>query len=263
VRPLARGSSRGLALAARNLSYRYPGADRDALRDVSLTVAAGERVAIVGTEGAGESTLLAVLTGLLPTYEGALTYDGVSARDVDLGEVRAGIAVARSELDLFDGTLEENVSLGRPQVGPAEVLAALDRVQLSELVQALPDGLRTRVGGGTRLPSSVSRKIVLARTLAGRPRLLAFDEFFHHLDPDYKRSAVATVTASDAGWSVLAVSHDPLFLAHCDRIYVLEDGRVTRSGTYDELLEDPYFCGVVRAPFVRAAGAASLAGSAS
>jgi ABC-type bacteriocin/lantibiotic exporter with double-glycine peptidase domain len=251
----------GLAVTARNLSYRYQGAERHALRGVSITVGAGERVAITGTEGAGESTLLGVLTGSLTSFEGALTYDGVSARDAELADVRAEIAVARAELDLFDGTIEENVALGRPGVGAAEVLAALERVQLAELVHALPDGLRTRVGDAARLPLSVERKIVLARTLAGRPRLLAFDEFFHQLDPVYKQTTVDMLTAPDAPWSIIAVSHDPVFLSRCHRIYVLEHGRVARSGSYDELAGDPYFRSVVQSHPVRAANAPSLVGA--
>lgn len=254
---------RGLALAARALSYRYPGADRYALRDVSLTVGAGECVGITGTEGAGESTLLRVLTGVLPGYEGALTYDGLSARDLPPADLRERTGVARSELELFDGTIEENVSLGRPHVGTAEVVAALDLVQLGDVVQTLPNGLRTRVGGGARLPANVERKIALARALAGRPRLVVFEEFFHHLDPVYKRMLVRLLREPGAGWSVLAVSHDPVFLAECDRIYLLKDGRVSRSGSYEQLLDDPHFCGVVQAQRARGGAPAPLAGAAS
>ena len=254
----------GLGVTARALSYRYPGSERHALRDVSLVVRPGECVGITGTEGAGESTLLRVLTGLLPSYEGALAYDGVSARDVSPADVREWIGLARSELDLFDGTIEENVSLGRPHVTTADVIAALDLVQLSDVVQTLPEGLRTRVGGATKLPSSVERKIVLARALAGRPRLVAFEEFFHHLDPVYKQMVVRLLKDPAAGWSVVAVSHDPVFLAECDRIYVLKDGRVSSAGTFDELLDDPYFRGVVQAQRARRGAVATpLAGAAS
>jgi ABC-type bacteriocin/lantibiotic exporter with double-glycine peptidase domain len=255
---------RGLGITARGLSYRYPGAGRYALRDVSLTVRPGECVGITGTEGAGESTLLRVLTGVLPSYEGALAYDGVSARDLPPAELRERVGVARSELELFEGSIEENVSLGRPHVTTADVIAALALVQLADVVQTLPEGLRTRVGGAAKLPSGVERKVALARALAGRPRLLIFEEFFHHLDPVYKRMVVQILKDPAAGWSILAVSHDPVFLAECDRIYVLEDGRVARSGTYDALLADPYFRGIVQAQRVRlGSGTPPLAGAAS
>jgi ABC-type bacteriocin/lantibiotic exporter with double-glycine peptidase domain len=211
-------------------------------------------VGVTGTEGAGESTLLRVLTGLLPSYEGALAYDGASARDVPPAEVREWIGIARSELDLFEGTIEENVSLGRPHVTTADVIAALALVQLSDVVQTLPEGLRTRVGGAAKLPASVERKIVLARALAGRPRLVAFEEFFHHLDPVYKQMVVRLLKDPAAGWSVVAVSHDPVFLAECDRIYVLKDGGVSISGSFDELLDDAYFRAVVQAQRARSGG---------
>ena len=243
--PAARGGTHGLKVVARGLSYRYPGSTRQVLRDVDLCVGAGECVGITGVEGAGASTLLGVLTGLLPSYEGALTYDGLSARDVDARLVREQIAPVASAVELFDGTIEENVSMGRAEVTPADVHAAIERVGLAELVQTLPGGVRTRVGAASRLTPSAERKIVLARALAGAPRLVVFDHFFHHLDPAYKRTLIRTLTEPGAGWSVLAVSHDPVFLAACDRIYVLDAGRVVRSGSYEELLDDPLFAGVV------------------
>jgi ABC-type bacteriocin/lantibiotic exporter with double-glycine peptidase domain len=189
-----------------------------------------------------------VLTGLLPSYGGTLAYDNVSARDLHRGQLRELIAVNESEVTLFSGTLEENVSLGRPGVTVNHVLRAIEEVGLSESVQRLPDGLATRIGAdASRLPSNVERKIALARSLAGRPRLLVFDEFFHHLEPAYKRQVIDRCIDCPAPWTVLGVSHDPVFLAACHRIYVLGDGRFIREGTYDELLTDPYFNGVLLA----------------
>ena len=252
----------GLEVVARGLSYCYPGAGRSVLHEVDLRVGAGECVGITGVEGSGASTLLGVLTGLLPSYEGALTYDGLSARDVDTRLVREQIAPVASGLDLFDGTIEENVSMGRAQVGPADVQAAIERVGLAQLVQTLPDGLRTAVGARSRLTPSAERKILIARALAGAPRLVVFDHFFHHLDPAYKRTLIRTLTEPAARWSVLAVSHDPVFLAACDRIYVLDAGRVVRSGSYEELLDDPLLAGVLGgqpAQLVAAGGGAGRA----
>lgn len=260
--PAAHGGARGLEVVARGLTYRYPGSSRPVLREVDLRVGAGECVGITGMEGSGASTLLGVLTGLLPSYEGALTYDGLSARDVDTRLVREQIAPVASELELFDGTIEENVSMGRAEATAADVHAAIERVGLAELVQTLPDGVRTRVGAASRLTPSAERKIILARALVGVPRLVVFDHFFHHLDPAYKRTLIRTLTEPGARWSVLAVSHDPVFLAACDRIYVLDAGQVVRSGNYEGLLDDPLFAGVVggrQAQLVGGAGGVAAA----
>jgi ABC-type bacteriocin/lantibiotic exporter with double-glycine peptidase domain len=239
---------RGMSLAARRITYAYPGTAHPVLHGVDLRVEAGECVGITGVAGSGGSTLLAVLSGLLPQFEGALTFDGVSARDVDLRLVREQIAFVESHFELFEGTIEENVSLGRPEVTAADVLEAVERVGLTEMVQTLPLGLRTPVGAASRLPTNAERKIALARALVARPRLLVFDHVFHHLEPAYKRTLLRAITDRAAGWSVLAVSHDPNFLEECDRVYVLDEGRVVRCGRYAELLDDPRFVAAVGDP---------------
>jgi ABC-type bacteriocin/lantibiotic exporter with double-glycine peptidase domain len=237
----------GIEVRARGLAYTYPGATRPALERVTLTVGAGQRIAITGTEGAGESTLLAVVAGLLPSFEGALDLDGVSARDADPAALRHRIGLVEQAPRLFDGTVHENVAVGRPWVTDADVRWALDLAGVSDFVRALPDGLRTRVGAGARLPSQVARKLALARALAGRPALLLFDEFFHHLEPVFKRDLLARLFRRDAGWTVIAVSHDPVVLAACDHVYVLADGRVVRDGAFEHLVADPELGGLMSA----------------
>jgi ABC-type glutathione transport system ATPase component len=112
-------------------------------------------------------------------------------------------------------------------------------------MRALPQGLATRIGGAVQLPATISRRIVLARCIAGRPALLAFDEFFDALEPLVKRQVLDVVCSTDAPWGVIAVTHDPAFLAACDRIILLREGRVEREGSYDQLRKDPYFRTVV------------------
>ena len=233
----ARATPAGMAVSAHALAYRYPGARRYALRGVELTVRPGERVALTGAEGAGESTLLGVLAGLLPSYEGALVYDGASARDLHPGVLRDAVALCGPTAELLDGTVEENITLGRPRVSFDDVQWALGRAGLADWVRGLPAGLRTPVEAeGDRLPSHVRWKLVLARALAGRPKLLLFDEFFHHLDPESKEDIIRTVTDPAAGWTVIAASHDPLFIGACARVCVLDGGRIVRQGAPGEML---------------------------
>ncbi|MDF1505111.1 ATP-binding cassette domain-containing protein [Roseisolibacter sp. H3M3-2] len=238
---------RGSAVEARGLTYAYPGAPAPAVADVALRVAPGERVAITGAEGSGESTLLALLAGLRPGFEGALTIDGVSARDLDAEALRRRVGYVEQDPHLFDGTLAENVSVGRAHVGDAEVRRAIELAGLADDAAALPRGLRTPVGAGAALPSHVARKLALARAVAGGPSLLLFDEFFHHLEPVFKRELLERLLRRDAGWTVVAVSHDPVYLAACDRIYVLAEGRVAREGTFESLLADAGFAARMKA----------------
>lgn len=245
--PVAR--PRGVAVEARGLAYRYPGQAGAALRDLTLDVRPDERIGLVGSEGAGASTLLRVLAGLLPSYHGALAFDGVSARDMDRGARHAAVGLVRPFPELFDGTLEENVAIGRAHLATADVAAAIEIAGLRDYVRALPDGLRTRVVRSA-LPSNALRKLALARAIAGRPRLLLLDEFFHHLEAEYKRGLLARILDRDAGWTVIAASHDPAFLSACDRVLLIDEGRVIAEGTYDLLHEELSTRGLLRASTV-------------
>ena len=240
--------ARGMALEASALAYRSPGNREDTLQGVTLHVRAGERVALVGSEGAGTSTLLRVLAGLLPSFRGSLAVDGVSMRDVDQAALRDAVALVGPAPMLIEGTIEDNVSLGRPGVTSSSVAAALELAGLRDHVRALPDGLRAAVGSGdARVPSNIVRKIVLARALAARPRLLLFDDFFHHLEPTYKRRLIERLLDRRAGLTIVAASHDPVFLAACDRVLLLDGGRIVAEGTYDGLRGELAERGLLRA----------------
>ena len=255
--PLPARASRGRELVVRDLAFQYPGSSHRALDGVTFAVQPGEIVAFTGAEGAGGSTLLQVLAGLLPGYQGAVALDGVSLRDAEHATLRREVALIEPIAELLDASLEENVTLGRAHVTPDDVRWALDVAGLAPAVHALPHGLETRVGGGVRLPSHLQRKLALARAVAGRPSVLLFDEFFHHLEPRVRRDALARLLGPEATWTIIAASHEPAYLASCDRIYVLEEGRLARQGTLAELLGDPVFAGLLRATDALPAHAAS------
>jgi ABC-type bacteriocin/lantibiotic exporter with double-glycine peptidase domain len=235
----------GLALAARGLTYRYlPGA-APAVRDVSLAVAPGERVGITGYEGSGQTTLLKIVAGLLDGYEGALSADGVPLRDLDRAGYRDAVGQLLSPTDLFDGTVEENVAVGRTHVTPHDVLRALERVGLAEWIQAQPGGLGTPItNGGRGLPTHVVSQLLVAQAIVGRPRLVVVDDYYQNVEPDHRRRLVDCLTRRDggeAGWTLLLVSHDPAFLSACDRVLLLEEGRVARDGPFQQLVAESPF----------------------
>ncbi len=237
------GDARGLALAVRKLTFAYPGNAHRVLDAISLSIQPGERVAITGAEGAGESTLLAVIGGLFEDYAGAITYDDVSLRELDRMRAREQVGHCGSSTSLFEGTLEENVALGRSWVRTEDVLEAVATVGILEWVQEQPNGLQTAIlSGGRGIPSQVARKLELARCLAGRPRLLLLDDVFDVLDPPSKRDLMRRLMDRDARWTLLTVSHDAQVLAACDRVIVLRDGVVAATGTFEALRQaDPYF----------------------
>jgi ABC-type bacteriocin/lantibiotic exporter with double-glycine peptidase domain len=242
--------SAGLRLAARGLTYRYlPGA-APAVREVSLSVSPGERVGITGYEGSGQTTLLKILAGLLDGYEGAVSVDGVPLRDLDRAGYRDAVGQLLSPTDLFDGTVEENVSVGRTHVTPHDVLRALERVGLAEWIQAQPAGLRTPItNGGRGLPTHVVSRLLVAQAIVGRPKLVVVDDYYQNVEPDCRQQLVDCLTSreGDAEWTLLLVSHDPAFLSACDRVLLLEEGRVASDGPFESIVaESPFLQRLVR-----------------
>jgi ABC-type multidrug transport system fused ATPase/permease subunit len=229
----------GLALRTRGLTYRYaPGAE-PAVHDVTLDIAPGERVGIAGYEGSGQTTLLKLFAGLLDDYEGSVAVNGVPLRDLDQVMLRDAVGQLLSPTDLFDGTVEENISVGRAHVTSHEVLRALDRVGLTDWVQALPQGLRTPIlNDGRALPTHVVARLLVAQAVAGRPRLVVVDDYYQNVEPEGRQQLVQCLTDRSEPWTLLLVSHDPHFLAACDRVLVLEAGRVLREGPFDQLVNE-------------------------
>ncbi len=230
----------GIAIAATGLHYQYPAAERPALSALTFRVAPGERVAITGPDGSGESTLLGVLASVLPGFSGTVTLDGITLRDLDPASMRDRIGFVRDESELFEGTIEENITLGRRGIGPHEALAALVAVGAAEAVQAMPQGLRTVIATDARgLPSTLRVRLLIARAIVARPRLLLVDEVLATVEPAAQRELIAVLTDRDAPWTLLVVSHTRALLEAVDRVLVLQDGALHAEGHWSTLARDP------------------------
>ena len=229
-------SQAGLAIVARGLTFTYPDQHSPTLADIELDIRPGDRIAITGVDGSGQTTLLRLLGALHDGFEGTLTYDGVTLRSMNRAALREQIGQVLSTTDLFDGTIEDNISVGRRFVDRAAVLKALRDVDVDDVVQSLPDGIRSTItNGGANLSAAVASKLLVAQGIVGKPRLLLLDDFFQNLDDVYRARLIALLTDRSTPYTVVAVSHDPEFLAACDQIIVMEGGRIRQRGTYREL----------------------------
>ena len=159
---------------------------RDVLVDFNLTVEPGERVRVVGSHGSGKSTLVELLYGLRAPTMGRIELDGVDFREISLESLRSQMAVVKG-IEMIEGTIEENVSMGRPEVSGADVRAALEAVGMIDEIRELVDGMATVVSStGGPLSSGLARRLMLARAIAGKPRLLILDDFLDDLDSDVR-----------------------------------------------------------------------------
>jgi ATP-binding cassette subfamily C protein len=211
------------SLALDQVSVEYEG--RPVLDRVSLEAEAGRITAIVGASGAGKTTILDLITGLVQPTAGCVRADGVPLPELDLDAWRAGIGYVPQEMFLLHDTVRVNVTLGDPAVSEADLEQALRDAGAWEVVGALPEGVETIVGErGTLLSGGQRQRIAIARALVHRPRLLLFDEATAALDAENEMAVWDATRRLRDRVTVIAISHQPALLDVADRVYRLEGG---------------------------------------
>ena len=239
----------GDAIRCQAVAFAYPGRAEGALHGLDLTIAPGERLALIGPTGAGKSTLLALLLGFAAPDEGAITVPAgprgapTPLTDLDLSAWRAGIAWVPQRPHLMAGSLADNVRLARPDATQDEVAAAGSRAGLDGLVAELPQGWATDVGeDGGRLSVGQRRRVALARAWLREATLVLLDEPTAGLDPASEAHVVAAVGALARDRTVVTVTHRLALAERADRVAVVADGRVAQSGPPEALAarEGPY-----------------------
>lgn len=227
----------GYSIDIKELKYRYPATESYVLRGIDLHIKAGEKICIAGPGGAGKTTLTNIIAGLHSGFEGIVTINNYSLRDMDIRHLRDRIAKNISPEDLFDGTIMENITLGSATRTVDDALNAVREVKVADDINRLPDGLNTRiVSGGKGLSSSFIHRLILARCLAKKPALIILNDFFSGLKRQDKLDLLHSVANKHHPWTLIAVSNDPLVMAACDRVVLLHEGAISDQGPFDELL---------------------------
>ena len=220
--PLPDPTIHGVRLTCKDLSFSYPDST-PVFENFNLEITPGEKIAIFSETITGKTTLARVLAGLTAPTSGVIRYNGVDLRDLDMASLNTcrGL-VLDSQLSLFAGTLEENITLGRSAIPYSDILWALRFVEMEEEADALPLGLKTpvRVQGKVFTTSQVLR-ILVARAIVSRPQILIFDGTLHALVPIIRETILRRLCSKEETWSVIFVSNDPTLTAHVDRRLVL------------------------------------------
>jgi ABC-type bacteriocin/lantibiotic exporter with double-glycine peptidase domain len=211
------GDPAGVLLELRDVSFAYPGG-RELLSGLNVKVPAGGRLALSGAQGSGCSTLLDLVSAMREPTGGTLLVDGLDLRSWDLEAYRCQAMVLRSQ-DILSASLMDNLRLGRPDITLGQVQAALTEVGLLSDVLAMPDGLSTKlVTGGLPLSSRQRNRLLIARALLHRPRLLVIDEFLDGMDPENTTHLVDLVMAPERPWTLLLATRDPQLLRRCPTV---------------------------------------------
>jgi ATP-binding cassette subfamily C protein len=216
--------------------FGYPGG-AEVLHGVDLRIEAGQRVALVGSTGAGKSTLAAVAAGILQPAAGSASIGGMPVALMDPALLRSQVAIISQETHVFAGPLVEDLRLARPGATGDEVDAALAVVGAADWVRALPDGVHTVVGeGGHELTAARAQQVALARLVLADPAIAILDEATAEAGSFGARDLEDSALAATAGRTTLVVAHRLTQARSADRVVVLEDGRVAQEGSHDELL---------------------------
>ncbi|WP_218014081.1 ABC transporter ATP-binding protein [Rubellimicrobium roseum] len=225
----------------RNVTYQYPTADRPGLSDISLRIPARSTLGIVGSTGAGKSTLVDVLLGLLEPTDGAILIDGAPLTKESVRAWQDRIGYVPQNIFLSDATIYENIAfgLGLDELDTSRVQACARAAKVSDFVESLPDGYRTRVGErGVRLSGGQLQRIGIARALYDKPDVIILDEATSALDNLTEAEVMQTINSLPGDRIIIMIAHRLTTVKGCDQILVLHRGQATGLGSYQELLAD-------------------------
>jgi ATP-binding cassette subfamily B protein len=225
------------AIELEHVSFRYPGSTQAVLEDISLSIPAGERLAVVGPTGAGKSSLAKLIARLYDPVAGSIRFAGIDLRDASTRSLRERIVVVAQEGFLFNTSIRENVRVGRAEATDLEVEAALAEIGVLERFRAFPEGLDTLVNErGSRLSAGEKQLVSLARAALRDAALLVLDEATSSLDPGTERLVEHAMRKLMAGRSTLVIAHRLSTASHADRVAVVEAGRLSEVGVPSELI---------------------------
>lgn len=219
-----------------NVSYNYPDSNEPVLKDVSLQIKAGKKIAILGRSGTGKSTLLKLLTGALRPVNGQVILNGEQARTDFLSKY---ISVLNQKPHLFDTTIGNNVRIGKPEANDEEIWKALEKAQLAPHIASLPDGLQTKMHEmGKRFSGGERQRVAFARTLMQETPIIVLDEPTIGLDPKTELALIETMFSATEEKTVIWITHHLVGIEHVDEVIFLDSGQIAMQGSHEQLLKE-------------------------
>ncbi len=229
--------SKPFSIDITGLKYKENGLQKYLLHGVDLQIKPNEKICLAGTGGSDRSVMTHILAGLYHEFEGGVTVNGYSLRDLDLTHYRNRIGKNFSPDDLFEGTLIDNITVGRPSQSVHQVIKALEEVGIWKEVATWPDGLSTLISsGGKGLSESFLHRLILARCISKKPGLLIVNDYFHDLSKSERKKLAQHLVDPIQTWTLIMVSNDPAFMQSCDRVILMNEGKIVATGRYEDLL---------------------------
>jgi ATP-binding cassette subfamily B protein len=237
VTPIRPGTVHG-HLELSGVEFRYPGAERPVLQDISLVGRPGETTAVIGSTGTGKTTLLNLIPRLMDATQGTVKVDGVDVRDLDPAVLARAVGLVPQKPYLFAGTVASNLRYGNPDATDEELWHALEVAQGKDFVEAMAEGLEAPIAqGGTNVSGGQRQRIAIARMLVHKPEIYLFDDSFSALDYATDAALRRALVPETADATVVIVAQRVSTIRGADRIIVLDEGRVVGTGTHHELMD--------------------------
>ncbi|UTA68363.1 ABC transporter ATP-binding protein [Emticicia sp. 21SJ11W-3] len=235
------------------VGFEYPSrADVSVLKDVSIEVKSGEKIALVGQSGAGKSTLVQLLMKMYPLTKGQILIDGKDIATQDVTELRSNIAIVPQEVMLFGGTIFENIAYGKPGATEAEVFEAARKANAYDFITSFPEKFQTIVGErGVKLSGGQRQRVAIARAILKDPSILILDEATSALDSESEKLVQDALDELMKNRTTIIIAHRLATIRNVDTIYVLKDGRIAELGSHDELIlkEEGIYANLVKLQF--------------
>jgi len=222
-----------------NVHFSYPQRkDIEILKGISLKASKNETIALVGSSGAGKSTISSLLLNYYSIQEGAILFDGVNIKDIDSEHLRSQLAIVPQEVILFAGTIEENIAFGRPDANEAEIIEAAKQANALEFINSFPEGLKTQVGDrGIQLSGGQKQRIAIARAILKNPTILILDEATSALDSESERLVQDALDKLMVGRTSFVIAHRLSTIRKANKILVLNHGEIAEQGTHEDLIQ--------------------------
>jgi ABC-type bacteriocin/lantibiotic exporter with double-glycine peptidase domain len=218
---------KGLSISLGRLSYRYPDETNDTLQDIDLDIPACQTVLLTGKNGSGKSTLLHIIAALLDTTQGTLTFNNLPVGNIDATSLRTITGNCFTQDQIFEGSIIENISLGREGVTYNDVIWAVQHVNLEDFVKNQPQGYETLLNPlGSKLPSNILYKILIARGIVHRPKLVLIEDVFGKFTKHDRESILRFLTSKQNGWTLIVASSDNHYEKFFERTIILNDGKI-------------------------------------
>ncbi len=225
-------------ISVQNVTFKYPGTDKNVLENISMRIPSGKRIAIVGESGAGKSTLVSLIPRFYEVNQGAIYFKDQNILDLKQSFIRQSIGIVQQNVFLFDSTIKDNILYGNPYASDEEVIYASKKANIYDFILTLPEGFETLVGErGVKLSGGQKQRIAIARVFLKNPPLLIFDEATSSLDNESEAFIHESMLELSQNRTTLIIAHRLSTVQSSDLIYVMRNGVITETGTHEDLMQ--------------------------